>query len=282
MSDLRIVYIGFIALLGLACTQSQNFDDGGKEPPPDEDVEFRTYINEHGEINLRQLNDTLWQTVFINNKGESFDTTMAIVKSDSLDPALGLGVPQEDFFLKFGWGGLSVGKNKLVVLEFSSIARIQMHTGIQQIYNRAFFRSDQKVTVEGEFCHGGGYNLEKIEDVYMDMHDTHYIPLAYYQATGKISKESYEDSFGKTHYKLIMSNPDLKEPEPSVYKGHTVAIANGEIALAWEYADSEAFILEGWKIQNRHDIGKKITVKGYLVQNSKGSFLKNWEIIDGH
>ena len=81
------------------------------------------------------------------------------------------------------------------------------------------------------------------------------------------------------HYRLVMDNPKIELLEKTLFKGYPVNTSVNQAAIAWEFADSEAFTLEGRAPWSDEELQKPIRVEGVLVQNINGSYLKNWKII---
>ena len=73
-----LFYISILTFSLLSC-QTSTADDSVDET--DAKVIGQIYVNEYGQVELNQLNDTLWQTVFTNNEGHVFDTSLAIDNS---------------------------------------------------------------------------------------------------------------------------------------------------------------------------------------------------------
>lgn len=258
--------------------------------PPNEQSKSRIYINEYGSIKLTQLNDTLWKTEFENIEGYQFDTTMVSVTDDSA--FWRYLAPEEELFLQYSWGGLSVGKNSLLVLEFSSYGRLAHQSGIKELYYRAFYRADQTVEIKGDLKRSkSGISVDEIYIL-----EQNQLEAGYHLLEGKVVREKYPMAYYSTdespqgmfsdttiiHYRLVLKNMKEKALEIREFVGYPVNISSGEAAIAWEFADSDAYILEGHAPWTTDELNQKIVVRGTYVYNGKGSFIKNWEIIDGH
>jgi hypothetical protein len=81
------------------------------------------------------------------------------------------------------------------------------------------------------------------------------------------------------HYRLILESYEIKEIPTTIFRGKTMNIG-GRAAFIYEFADSEAFFLDGkedeWKMS---ELNKEIKIEAVLVQDRTGcSVLKNWKI----
>jgi len=251
----------------------------------------RIYANEYGTVTLIQLNDTLWQTRFENNDQHIFDTTMVLAKNDS--SILLPGVSNQELYLSFHWGGLSISQDEIQIQEFSSYGELQTYTKIENMYSRNFYRLGREVSIAGDINRGKGTT---IKGIWIEADDDRDYNLDYAFVYGVLHKEKYPEAYYSTdespqgmfskedgiQYRLIFEDPDFEKPQPFIYNGYPVKLSTGEAAIAWEFADSEAYILEGHIPWTEEELNQKITVEGYLVQDSKGSVLKNWRIIDGY
>jgi len=242
-----------------------------------------TYANEGGEVCIVQINDTLYQTTFINNEGFVFDTTMVC------QPV----IPLMDFtsrvdsskYLKFGWGGLLFNETTLTAYEFSSWAKLGSYSKNPNAYD-PFYRVNSKVTVKGDLWRSkGGYILNGIYLLNCDAMD------GYRHVTGYIEKEKFPREYYSTpdgpqgmfgsdttviHYRLVMRDYTIVEPEKYLYRGSTFNDSEGRPGMAWEYADSEGYLIWGkdepW---TKDELNKTIEVNAVLVQDRTGSWLKN-------
>lgn len=271
----------------MACSGSNEVTENG--PPPDEDPKGSIYVHEQGQVELIQINDTLWRTIFINNNGHEFDTTMVDITDDTAGffrPAM----PDEKLFLRYSWGGLSISETKIKVLEFASYGRLGTEAMMPKIYERPFFKNGSKINLGGDVvttkggttC--GGYHINDLD----------HPKSGFWLVEGTIRKEAYpidyystDDSpqgmFGDTskkHYRMVLEDCEFTMPSASQYIGYPVNLSTGEAALAWQFADSEAYILEGHEPWTDEELGTEIQVMGYLLQDHTGSFLKNWVIED--
>ena len=279
-------YITLIILISAQSCQGQTTDLSQDDKPL---VNENLYVSEHGQVELIQLNDTTWRTIFTNNDGFVFDTTM--IKAQKTDQPSIFAIKGEQFFLKYHWGGLSVLKDRIYVLEISSYGMLGTQTDMWGMYNDPFFNLNETILLKGTV--EGSKGLRSMEGVYFL--DTDIKSGQYYELVGKITKEKWPSAYystaespqgifghdtSKVHYRLVMKSPRDVTPELTEYKGNTINISTGEAAIAWEWADSEAYILDNHKPWTKSEELKPIRVRGILVQNSKGSFLKNWEIIE--
>lgn len=254
------------------------------------DAAAKKYVNEYGSITLSVLNDSSWNVHLENNDKHSFDTVMVASKNEYFSR---YSIENETHVLEYNKGGISVSNSRLRVLEFSSYGRLQDESRIPKLYGRDFYRTDKIIELEGEilYAHKIGFSIDGI--FIMNPGKSTY---GYRLVSGFITKEKYPLAYYSTndspqgmfsdtsiaHYRLVCRDCIWKTPESSLYNGYPVNLSTGEPAIAWEFADSEAFILEGHEPWTDAELKEKISVEGYLVQNKRGSFLKNWKIIDGH
>lgn len=246
------------------------------------------YINEQGQAKITKVNDSLWHTSFETLDGYIYDTTLAIGDSYSVR----VKPLDELFFLEYNWGGLSVSESRVSVFEFSSFGRLAYESGMSQIYTLPFIRAEKQIKLEGDLRFTKGHPT--LEGVFFDKPIE--VEEKYYRVTGTVVREPFPRSFystaespqgmfsdtTKTFYRLVFKNFTIEVPEPYTYKGTAINDSRGLPCIAWEFADSEAYILDGKKAWKKEELGKSITVKGYLTQGILGSTLKNWEIVDGH
>ncbi|MCB9225523.1 MAG: hypothetical protein R2780_01945 [Crocinitomicaceae bacterium] len=247
------------------------------------------YVNEQGQVKITKVNDTLWHTEFENLDGYTYDTTLMIgspLNQVRVKPA------NELFFLEYNWGGLSVSESKVEVFEFSSFGRLAYESGMSQIYTLPFVRTNQKITLEGDIKSSKGHAT--LDGIFFEPNIV--ADRKFYRVTGEVTREPFPRSFystsdspqgmfsdtTKVYYRLVFRNYKIEEPERTIYKGTAINDSRGLPCIAWEMADSEAYILDGKKAWDKSEIGKTISVKGYLTQGILGSILKNWEIVDGH
>ena len=278
--------ISLLFLIAASSCQGQVTDSPNKEKPVTNE---NIYISQHGQVELNQLNDSTWQTTFTNNQDFLFDTIM--IKAAETNKSSIFNNPDEQFFLKYHWGGLSVLKDRIYVVELSSYGLLGTQTDMWGMYQDPFFKLNQTTTLKGNIK--GSKGLMAMEGVYFL--DNKITSSQYYELEGEITKEKWPTAYYSTeespqgifgndttieHYRLVMKSPKDVTPEMREFNGSTINISTGEASIIWEFADSEAYILEGhepWKKSEEHQI---IKVKGILVQNSYGSILKNWEIIE--
>ena len=247
------------------------------------------YINEQGQLNLVKVSDSLWHCEFKTLDGYQYDTTLRVSSNLNMQ-----AYRQNDelFFLEYNWGGLSVSKNKVTILEFTSFGRLAYQSGMSQIYTLPFIRSGEKITLEGDLRSSKGNAT--IDGIFLDPNPK--VEPKFYRINGVVVREPFPRSFystsdspqgmfkdtTKTYYRLVFKKYTIEEPELTTYKGLAINNSNGLPCIVWEMADSEAFILDRKKPWTKEEQGKPIVVKGYLTQELLGSTLKNWEIVDGH
>lgn len=245
-----------------------------------------TYVSQDGKVELEQVNDSIWRTTFTNNSGFVFDTTMVEI----LETRRAFYTqPNELHFLKFNWGGLSISESRIFVVEMSSYGMLGACAQMWGVYTNPFYKVGQEIVFEGNITNGKAGVA--IDDVYLKGIEK---PTDdYVRVIGKISKEPYPRSFYSTtdspqgmfsdttivHYRLVMENPKIETIEKTIYKGYPVNTSSNQAAIAWEFADSEAYTLEGHELWTTEELQNTISVEGVLVQNAYGSFLKNWRII---
>lgn len=279
--------ISFFALLFLSLScQSQTSNN--------EEVEERNelpgdiYISDFGTVRILQINDTLFETYFENNEGHKFDTSMVLIQNDSI-----FLHPTEDessFTLRYNWGGLYFFENQIQVYDFAGYGMLGSQTIMWDMYSKPFYKINERFKIKGDLI--GGKGLWSINEIYLidsDLEHNRYYelegilsrekwPEAYY-STDKSPQGIFGDDTSKNHHRLILTDVKDKTPKPYKYKGSTINISTGEAAISWEFADSEAFILDGHEPWTKEEELQDIVVEGILVQNGKGSFLKNWKII---
>ncbi|MEO9532742.1 MAG: hypothetical protein ABJG68_17105 [Crocinitomicaceae bacterium] len=238
------------------------------------------YVSEFGQLYILQLNDTLFQTSFENNDGFQFDTTMVLVQDDSV--FLHPNTAEDSFTLRYNWGGLFFydNQNQIQVYDFAGYGMLGAQTEMWEIYSNPFYKDGAKVTIQGEYGNRISDSTKKVKGINIEPYCGIEIEKAYYNITGGISKVSYIDDSKKEQFALVLSNCQFDKPENFTYEGSTINISTGEAAISWNWADSEAYILEDHTPWTKEEEFKSIKVEGYLVQNEKGSYLKNWKIID--
>lgn len=284
-----ILHILLFPFLAFSCSGQAEYDHWGTNSSDSTQTEMAAqhngdhYINEHGEIYIFQLNDTSYQTTWINNEGFTFDTVMYVAKDDENN----LYRPWKDHtYLKYHYGGVIILGDELWVQEFSSYGKLGSEAKMFGMYERKFFRADKEVNLEGRLTYSKGH--AGLQGIYFDPN-----PSAvdkYYQIRGKIRKEHYPESFLSTDespqglggvdensYRLVFESYELIEPTLSIYAGTAVNNSKGEPCIAWDFADSEAYKLENREAWMGDEAGMRIFVEGYLTQdNWEGSVLRNW------
>ncbi|PKP03557.1 MAG: hypothetical protein CVU11_07890 [Bacteroidetes bacterium HGW-Bacteroidetes-6] len=124
---MKIALIILIALLFSFCKTNERTDTIDQK---------QVYCNNSGDsIVLFRLNDSLMQTIFYNNNGDIFDTTMQIV--NDFDLRMHDDTIQ---FLKFHYGGLERYGDSLMICEFSNMEFLAQYIRLDSMYNRPFFR----------------------------------------------------------------------------------------------------------------------------------------------
>jgi hypothetical protein len=102
-----------------------------------------------------------------------------------------------------------------------------------------------------------------------ELSKTPYLPAI----TGTVSKENEIWLITK-----IESVPQVHEK--TIYEG-TAMMSNGKALFIWDFADSEAFYLDGLTSWDSKYLNKKIRVEGVLVQFIDGrSVIKDWKILE--
>lgn len=281
-----IYHIAFSAVLffGFSCQSQSNPTENKNEKdllPGD------TYVSAFGEVRLNQLNDTTYETFFLNNEGHAFDTIMYVAK----DSVFGQIVEGDgNFLLAYNWGGLIVRDNSIQVFDFAGYGMLGSQTMMWEMYTKPFYKTNSKFSFKGDLI--GGKGLWSINEVYLldsDLENDNYYelegiikrekwPTAYY-STDESPQGIFGNDTSKNHHRLILTEIKNVTPEPYKYRGSTINISTGEAAIAWEFADSEAYILDEHEPWTKEEELKDIIVEGILIQNEKGSVLKNWRII---
>jgi hypothetical protein len=246
------------------------------------------YENEYGQVELRQLNDTLWQTIFTNNEGFVFDTSI----TTSTDGGFFRFQDSNSVFLPYNWGGVNFTESELFVTEFSSYGMLASEANIWEMYERSFFRKGQKVHFQGDvYREKDGL---KAKGMYIQLRENKIEP-GYYNITGTIKKEKYPINYysidkspqgklgndtTKIFYRLLLEDPVFELPEPFLYEGSKINTALGKAAIVWNWADSESYQIDSLGAWPTSQLGNPVKIKGYLSQTVFGSVLKNWKIID--
>ncbi|MEA1874919.1 MAG: hypothetical protein U9N51_10915 [Bacteroidota bacterium] len=241
------------------------------------------YANEYGEVRLIRQNDTIMRTIFKNNDGDVFDTLMRINYNFKLKQR------QTTLrFLQLNWGGLELQEECLYIREYSNFQYLAQFIQIKDMYTRAFYKINEKVTITGEvrFGKGGGtingiylINYRKKADKYLSIEGLikkEKYPIAYYS-----TEESPQGMFSDTnivHYRLFMEDYEIKELPKQIFKGTTIN-NNEQAAFIWEFADSEIYFFDNKKPWEESELNKKIKIEAVLIQDAVGkSILKNWKI----
>jgi hypothetical protein len=281
----NIFGIFFIALCTSACCAADGKPTLMEDSVPDS-CGYR-YANAGGDVCIRQINDTLYQTTFTNNEGFVFDTVLVCQPVTSQLWFMTRGGNKAKY-LRFGWGGLLFDETKVQAHEFSSWARLNSYTENPNAYD-PFYRVGKEVTVKGDLMRmKGGYLLDGIYLLNCDASD------GYRHVTGVIEKEKFPRAYYSTsdgpqgmfgddtteiHYRLVMREYKIVEPEKYLYRGSTYNDSEGRPGIAWEYADSEGYLIWGkdepW---TKDELNKVVEVNAVLVQDQTGSWLKNAEI----
>ena len=280
-----LFYISILTFSLLSC-QTSTADDSVDET--DAKVIGQIYVNEYGQVELNQLNDTLWQTVFTNNEGHVFDTSLAIDNSGGYLRFR----DSSAVFLPCNWGGINFNEDELFVTEFSSYGLLGSLTQTPNIYERSFYRLGKEITFQGDvWVEKDG---PKANGMYFKTEESK-IESAFYNISGTVKKEKYpvdyystdespQGKFGNdttvAHYRLVLENPSFELPETFVYEGSKINNSNEMACLAWDWADSESYVLNKDESWPENELGERIKVEGYLAQGFYGSHLKNWKIID--
>ena len=93
MKGIHHIALAVILLLGFSC-QSQSNPSGNKNEKTE--LPGETYISAFGEVRLNQINDSTYETFFVNNEGHQFDTIMYLAK----DSVFGQFIEREEGFLR--------------------------------------------------------------------------------------------------------------------------------------------------------------------------------------
>lgn len=263
----------------LSCSANQPLSNSEKELPSGD-----IYVNEHGQITLNKLNDSIMQVRFENNKGNTFDTVMEIASKENYKLAYGY-YP----FLKWHWGGIQMHEYTLQVIEFSSMAYINQYIQIENIYTRPFYKIGDTIQLSGLIERSKGDLL--LNSMYLS--DKNFSQGDFIQSSGIVKKEKYprayystpespQGMFGDTnvvHYRLIFEPITSKKIEKQVFTG-TLMNNENDAAFIYDFADSEIFYVDSIQSWNESEINKHVTIEGYLVQFENGrSVIKSWNII---
>lgn len=285
-TQMQIIVLISVAI-NVACGFTSNQQNQISEPHV-EIPKGTTYANEFGEIELIPHNDTLMQAIFRDNEKIVFDTLMKINHDFKL-------LPNDGFpFLSLQTGGIKIHNNCIKVWDFAGPAYMQMYASIENIYDRPFYKINESITIKDEIKHpkggpriGGIYLLDKEKNV--DQYQNEFVHLK-----GIVTKEKYprdyystpdgpQGMFGDTteiHYRLVVKDYTIEVIKKETMTGRTMNI-NGQAAFIWDYADSEAYYLDGHAAWTEKELDKKITIEGVLVQFIDGkSVIKAWRIIE--
>ena len=309
-------HISFVVLIfiGLNC-QSQTTESGNSDIEENQEVSGNIFINEYGQIELTKISDTSWQTRITNNDGFNFDTLLYtypftnITDFYDVDNNCIISNEENSFLLARYFNCSDSNLFSISVLEHINVnngvlwvnssplisamnyGRLGRESNMQTIlYLAPFYKISQKVKISGKHISSKGLN--SIGRVYLLNHD--FENQQYYELEGKVSKELWPIDYYSTdespqgifgndtsvkHYRIILNDIKDVTPEPFTYKGTTINISSGKAAISWEFADSEAYILDEHPLWTKEEELKNITVSGILIQNENGSVLKNWKII---
>lgn len=279
----NLIYILFFSFVTLSCNTKQKQENIVTEKT---NVKEELYANEYGEVRLIRENDTLMRTIFKNNEGDIFDTTMFINYHSNL-------ILKRDTFplLQCGMAGIELHNEYLYVHDFSNMATMSQFTRIENIYTRPFYKLNDTVTIKGDIISSKGLT---IDGIWLNNTKNERTPEKYIAVKGIIKKEKYPIDYYSTdespqgmfsdtniiHYRLIMNDYSIQEIPTYRYKGTTFNQDN-QAAFIYEFADSELFFLDNKEPWPENELNKEIVIDAVLVQFINGkSVLKNWEIID--
>jgi hypothetical protein len=242
------------------------------------------YANEYGKILLSEINDSTMRTVFYNNEKMVFDTLMKINYDFRL-------LQNDGFpFLHLRTGGIKMHENRLEIHDFGGPTYMAVYADIENIYERPFYKVNDTVVIHDLITHPKGG--EMIQGIYI-LPNTG-IQNEFATMKGIITKEKYKREYYSTadgpqgmfsdtaqvYYRLVIKPIDAKILPRQILTGRTMNI-NGSAAFIWDFADSEAYYLDGHQPWNEKELDKKITIEGVLVQFEDGkSVLKNWQIVE--
>jgi hypothetical protein len=279
----RILLLG-LTTITVACS---NTAVENQASVPADTLQGAIYENEYGRIELIQVNDSLMRTIFSDNEKVVFDTLMKISYDN------GNFEPYSLPFLALRGCGLKQYENRLHAFDFLGMAQMPMYTGIPEISENSFYRVNIPVTISDEITREKAGIL--IDGIYL-AEGSEYVN-EFVHLTGTIKKEKYPHSYYSTpdspqgmfndttiaHYRLVVHDYTIEPVEKTIYKGTAMTI-DGQRAVIWEFADSEAYYLaderpfESWPEEVE---GKEVQVKAVLVQEpGQQSVLKAWEILD--
>lgn len=246
------------------------------------------YIHPEGDLLLQQINDSSWNVSFTNLEGHSFDSVL--IASNDRWFFDSFRQKDEIAFLKIGLGGMSLSQSAVSVFEFGGYGVLAHLTEMPHIYNQPLVRSNQEVSIYGDLIRSKSLlsvNGVYLEDVYPPKDGT------YMKVVGTVKREKWPIEYVSTDespqgavgadeesYRLVFVMPKISVPENEIYEGYPVNMDEGIAAIAWDFADSEAYILEGRESWTEEELEQKIKVSGHLIQGPQGSILKNWEILE--
>ena len=273
--NLKILYIGIIGLMVTACSATDNEERGANEEETSEAIEKGTlYVNEYGKIRLIDINDTLMQTTFENNDGFVFDTLMTIRRNFDMVES-----PDSLPFLQLGMSGIQLCNGHVDVYDFGGMALMGMYTKIPQVYERPFFKSGEAVTLTGKLINNGERSTfcEMISDSLFPIMD------GIYKITGFVNRQqidstSSNDGSNSKFYALHFQAEVIEDKISDLFQGYPINLANGKAAIAWEFADSEAYILDGHQPWTNEELERPITVTGNHEHTEDGTYIRNWEV----
>lgn len=248
------------------------------------------FFNRFGEMELVQKSDGLWELVFTKSSGERYDTMLSAFEND-LYETIALKKKKDTFLLGFENLKKDTSMFPIILQEHvfvspyfikfnaSPLISAMNYGGLgdefnlqTDLYTNYWFRKDAPVVFYGDVkLKDGKYYMNNLLLSESEMEE------GYYCFEGKVDiyhEKSCPDGCLKgVDYKLT-------QPEPTVYKGYPVNLPGGVAGIAWEFADSEAYVLEGKDVWSEEELTRDIDVSGFLVQNQNGSVLKNWEVIE--
>lgn len=278
---IRFLHISFLLFVLTSCQEATSDSASTEEDKGD------VYISDFGQVTILQLNDTLYQTSFLNNEGFRFDTSMSLAENDSL--FFQVDTDSNSFILKYHWGGLLFKDNKIQVFDFAGYGLLGTQTQMWEIYEKPFYKTGCKHKISGDLI--GSKGIMNIGEIYLT--NTEAKEGKYYEFEGFISKEEWPIDYYSTdespqgvfgsdtsvkHFRLVMDEPKDITPQPFTYTGTTINTSTGKAAIAWDFADSEAYYLDNHPAWTKNEELKRISVSGILIQNEQGSVLKNWKI----
>lgn len=279
--------IQILLLVSVAIIVACGFSANQKEPITDARVEISKgtlYANEYGQIELVQLDDTTMRTIFSDNEKIVFDTVMKINYNSTL-------LPRDSFpLLQLRTSGIKIFENRLEVHDFAGPAYMQMYASIEHIYDRPFYKINEEIKISDEIKNPKGG--QRIDGIYLA--EPSESANEYVHLKGTVLKEKYPRAYYSTpdgpqgmfsdtneiHYRLVVKDYKIEEVKKEVMTGRTMNI-DGQAAFVYDYADSEAYYLDGHKQWTKEELDKKITIEAVLVQFIDGkSVLKAWTIIE--